>query len=111
MSGVRSMPQLFIYETLRSHSLIKKLIGEVPAYEPATIRGYERVTYRIEGDDYETLEPSHRKVVPLVRGDVLNLTNAELKKLDHWESRYSRRQLPTSAGEAWVYLLKDYSEA
>jgi gamma-glutamylcyclotransferase (GGCT)/AIG2-like uncharacterized protein YtfP len=94
---------LFVYQTLKSEHLRKHLLKEDVRFVPATLEGYRNVD---KGDGYHTLVPSPGDST---KGEILYLTEEELKILDKWESRYERREITLFGGQkAWVvYLLND----
>jgi gamma-glutamylcyclotransferase (GGCT)/AIG2-like uncharacterized protein YtfP len=100
MSGGRYVTKIFVYHTLKSHRNRLKAMGHDVHYVPAKLEHHRDV----EKDGYPTLE---RYWQATVKGDVLDVNDSDLKKLDAWEDRYKRETvILKDKTRAQTYVLK-----
>jgi gamma-glutamylcyclotransferase (GGCT)/AIG2-like uncharacterized protein YtfP len=93
---------VFVYGTLKRAKTRKEAIGrEVPVI-PEVDYGERKVSVKLTGDTYPDVVRGGE-----TKGDLMLLTSAEVKKLDRWEEKYTRRATKLADGtEAWEYVLK-----
>lgn len=101
------MERLFVSDSLNYPNVQEKVFGRPIPGHTAVLRGHRRFKIRLDqGEDY-VVEPSspERKV----RGNVLNLTEEQLKKADDYEKSDSHRGVEkvkvhlNNGHEAWAY--------
>lgn len=94
--------KLFVYATLKDkHTLVKALHeSKVPEYECCTLPGFKEV----KDGEWPTLE---RNSKGRVEGDIIDVTPTEMKRLDAWETHYTRSLAYTDGGQAYTYVYKD----
>lgn len=109
MKSMKDTQGLFVYETLRSLTTIEKVVGHSLTHTPVTALDVHKVPYQIDGDDYYTLE---HKGQAETKGELSQVTKADLKKLDAWEDKYRRIvivvKVPGAEREhqaVWAYVL------
>lgn len=91
------MIQVFVYGTLTDDSVVQSVLGLSKPKSRATLVGYRKVGLNI------ILAPDY-----FVNGYLLEVTEDELDKLDRYENYphlYTRIEVNTSSGKAWVYKL------
>lgn len=91
--------KLFVYGTLLNHSTLSHVLQRLPRIKKAKIKnvkeinvkGYPTLTYVGKGE---------------VSGEIFEVSDVELKKLDKWEEKYRRVRITLSDDTvAYVYLL------
>ncbi len=98
---------LFVYGTLCSESLRRRLIGRRVCAVPARLEGFR--VWRVRGEDYPALCPA-----PGGRVDgmvLIGLRPLELRRLDRYEGgeyvrRLCRIEVNGRSCRAWVYLWR-----
>ena len=95
------MHAVFVYETLKRKKILEKALGESHGkkYTPTMVEG----AHELNIDGYPTLK-FHTS--DIVKGDLIHVSDEELKDLDDWESKYRRMRVVTNKGVAWTYVLK-----
>lgn len=98
--------RLFVYGTLLREAIQRKVIGRIPASQPATLNGYHRL--RMLDKPYPVIRPSPNAKV---NGRLLGgLTHRQLRQVDRYEGKEYRRKrvrvrLPDgSHRHAWTYV-------
>jgi len=92
--------KLFVYGTLKNAKTRKEALGEEIGTEPA-------MAPNEEDHDVKSFPNIEHKNGKNLKGDVLEVTPAQLKKLDEWEEKYKRITIKLSTGErAFVYKMK-----
>ena len=94
---------LFVYGTLKDPKVQKKIIGRVIDSKPDILVGYKKSTVIIDGVIYPILI---RHQNGIIKGEILNLSQLELEKVDLYETdTYRRIKVILKSGvEAWVYV-------
>lgn len=99
--GDEVLERVFVYETLLDKNLRKKLFKRDVKSKKAILPDYTEVD---EGKGYHTISYSKGSVV---KGEILFVTESEMKMLDDWEDRYNRTEETLESGEkAWAYVEK-----
>ena len=98
-----SRHRLFVYGTLLEGSIQELVIGRRIAGEAAVLTGYRRTTTILGGGAYPILVEDSD--APAVEGQILDVTDDELARLDEYEGEgYRRVQVTVESGaECWVY--------
>jgi gamma-glutamylcyclotransferase (GGCT)/AIG2-like uncharacterized protein YtfP len=98
--------RLFVYGTLLSEDILRKVIGFLPVSEPATLDGYRRM--RMSDKPWPVIRPA---LTSQVDGRVLTgLNRRHLHRIDHYEGKgYKRKRvrvrLPDESHcHAWTYV-------
>jgi gamma-glutamylcyclotransferase (GGCT)/AIG2-like uncharacterized protein YtfP len=98
--------RLFVYGTLLREDILRKVIGFVPASEPATLHGYRRM--RMLDKPWPVIRPA---LTAKVSGRVLTgLNRRHLHQIDRYEGKgYKRKRvrvrLPDDSHcHAWTYV-------
>jgi gamma-glutamylcyclotransferase (GGCT)/AIG2-like uncharacterized protein YtfP len=101
---------LFVYGTLRDATVQRNIIGRVVDLRPATLSGYTQRTVDLGGRTYPRLE---RQTVGRVDGFVMDLTAAELARVDGYEGNaYDRVTVTLADGSAaFVYVKPEDTPA
>lgn len=92
--------KIFIYNTLLNHPTLAHALRYLPRTRKAKMANVSEKSY----NGYPTLVPSpgHR-----VYGEVFEIGDTEVKRLDKWEEKYHRVLLRLMDGElAYAYVLK-----
>ncbi|WP_264553877.1 gamma-glutamylcyclotransferase family protein [Flavobacterium sp. N2038] len=103
------MEKLFSYGTLRSKEVQMRLFKKVLTGTPDQLLGYKLKSLKIEEEfgmaDYVVVVPSENSS-DIIHGVVFNVSNADLAKVDLFESNaYRRLQVKLQSGEtAWIYM-------
>lgn len=94
---------LFVYGTLIDKKVQEKVIGRKLSGIPNSLPGYKKSTVVIDNITYPILIPHQNGHI---KGQVLELTEDELKKVDTYETDvYRRIGVNLSDGmKAWVYV-------
>ena len=100
MTSAPGRHDVFVYKTLKRQHVRTQALGHKMPDGPATaLLGYMEV----ERAGWPTLEvASGRRVT----GELLEVSDSDLIKLDEWEFRYRRIRVLTLAGPAWAYVLR-----
>lgn len=97
--------RVFVYETLKSKAVREKALNirhDVP-HEPAKAIGWVETFVTYKNQKWPTLFAfPHR----FCWGEILEINNADLDKLDRWENYYKRRLIMTDLGRVWTYIFK-----
>ena len=98
-----SLHRLFVYGTLLEGSIQELVIGRRITGEPAVLAGFRRTTTLQSGGAYPILVED-ADATP-VEGQILEVTDEELARLDEYEGdAYRRLQVTVESGaECWVY--------
>ncbi len=98
--------KVFVYETLLKHSIWKQVIGHLCPHQKATLNGYKEISLNLSPSkrNYHTIV---KKPGATTQGEIYEVSQKELNKLDNWESDYERTEVHTNHGKAYVYKLKD----
>jgi len=102
------MEKLFSYGTLRSKQIQMQIFKKVLVGTPDQLLGYKLKSLQIEEEfgmaDYVVAIPSEN-TEENIHGVVFNVSNADLEKVDLFESNsYRRVQVKLKSGTiAWVY--------
>ncbi len=96
------MESLFVYGTLMLPEVQEAVIGRRVVGRPDRLAGFRRSTIRLGGNEYPIIHPA---ADGMVDGVVLEVTPAELRRIDAYEtSAYRRTRVRLVSGmEAWVY--------
>ncbi|GAA3776088.1 gamma-glutamylcyclotransferase family protein [Flavobacterium ginsengiterrae] len=103
------MEQLFSYGTLRSKEIQMRLFNKILNGTADQLLGYKLKSLKIEEEfgmaDYVVVVASENPS-DIIHGVVFNVTNADLAKVDLFESNaYRRVQVTLQSGiTAWVYI-------
>lgn len=109
-SGVH---ELFGYGTFRNHAMLQKILKRSASYlRTDKVVGYVRRCGTLQMID---ATGDHRRYCTLLEneagvaeGDVIEVTDADIVKLDQWESHYERREVELLSGAtAFAYFLTD----
>lgn len=100
--------RLFVYATLKSPKTQRLAMGHKVPESTAIVSGWQEAFLERKGEHWPTLIPTPSKVT---RGDILAVTDDELKELDNWENHYKRLRIMTSAGPAYIYLFRSQHDA
>lgn len=97
------MSQVFVYETLKHKRILEQALGtnHGKVMVRAILPRYEEV---FETDKYGDRWPTLTEDRHYVKGDIIQVDDSELKKLDEWENKYKRKEVVTSEGKAWTYV-------
>ena len=97
---------LFVYGTLLHDDTVRRVIGRVPASEPATLNGYRRM--RMLDRPYPVIRPAPTEQVG---GRILTgLNRSQIHQIDRYEGKEYRRKrvrvhLPDGSHRtAWTYV-------
>lgn len=99
--------RLFVYGTLRAAGIQDEAMGrEAETTEKAFAFGYRERFLEFDGVQYPTIIRDDKRDA-VVAGDIIEVDNADLRKLDAWEDHYVRIQIKTrpSGEAAWTYVL------
>ena len=96
------MNQLFVYGTLQLEKVQQEVFGRYDPGTPDSLEGYTKTTIEINNNTYPILDKGN----DLIYGIVIEVTNAELIKIDEYETdNYQRIKVTLkSEREAWVYV-------
>jgi len=94
---------LFVYATLKSHKAQLRAMGHDLKGRATTLPGYSELHITAHDDRWPTLWQTPRGKV---KGEILEVTPADLKKLDKWEDKYQRKSVETEDGRADTYVYK-----
>ncbi|MCC9016597.1 MULTISPECIES: gamma-glutamylcyclotransferase family protein [Flavobacterium] len=103
------MEKLFSYGTLRSKEIQMRLFNKVLIGTRDQLHGHKLKSLQIEEEfgmaDYVVVVPSASSTDP-IHGVVFDVTNADLAKVDLFESNaYKRVQVTLNSGTvAWIYI-------
>ncbi len=94
--------QLFIYGSLRDRQVQQKVFGRTTSGQPDELTGYKKYQVNLGGIVYPIIKPEAKSTVT---GELITLSRAELKMIDHYEgSAYQRKKVTLVSGrQAWVY--------
>ena len=96
--------QVFVYETLLSNKLRKKLLKRDVETHVDRIVGFREVSIESDEGPNHTLLPDE---VSTVVGKRFSVTMDELRVLDRYEDEYTRKKIQLASGHtAWVYFLR-----
>ena len=96
------MNRVFLYGSLVHRITRQRLLGKKPV-RTVVLDRFSRRSVPIGHVDYPTLVHSNGTVV----GEILELTDQELEKLDRYEEKYRRVRVELADGtQAWVYVLE-----
>ena len=101
--------RVFVYATLRDKWVQERALQHIAKMEAdaAILPGHSQVLVHLSGS--RELWPN---VVPnspmyVVTGEILDLSDSDLVKLDKWEDKYHRVQVSLVGGDtAWMYILR-----
>ncbi|MWB96043.1 gamma-glutamylcyclotransferase [Flavobacterium sp. GA093] len=103
------MEKLFSYGTLRSKEIQRQVFNRILTGTPDQLQGYKLKSLQIEEEfgmaDYVVVVPSENPS-EIIHGVVFEVSNAELAKVDLFESNaYKRVQVTLNSGTvAWIYM-------
>ena len=99
------MENLFVYGLLKQPEIQKKVIGRVIEGLEDSLKGYKKSQINLDGEIFQILINS-KNPCDFVFGEVLEVSEEELKKIDKYETdAYKRRKVVLSSGkESWVYV-------
>lgn len=99
------MEKLFVYGVLKNPEIQKKVIGRIAEGEESSLSGYKKGLINIEGEIFPILEKTRNRF-DFVFGEVIEVSNEELKKIDEYKTdNYKRIKVVLANGEyAWVYV-------
>lgn len=103
------MEQLFSYGTLRSKEIQRQIFNKVLTGTPDQLLGHKLKSLQIEEEfgmaDYVVVVPS-KDPTDIIHGVVFNISDADLAKVDLFESNaYKRVQVTLESGAvAWIYM-------
>ena len=97
-----STNRLFVYQTLRNNKTLEKVLGHTKITKRITLYGWNEKNM---GNGYHTIVKGSSDSV--VNGDVMNVSDKDLEKLDEWEERYRRITVKLDDGRnAFVYIMR-----
>jgi gamma-glutamylcyclotransferase (GGCT)/AIG2-like uncharacterized protein YtfP len=96
--------KLFVYGQLKDHEIVKKVTGEDIVKKKAILNNFKVKGTEKEGRTLTTSPTAH------ARGDIIQVTPGDLKKLDDWEERYSRKRVKVQGHRAWAYFKKNVGQ-
>lgn len=93
---------VFVYGTLMLPDIQLKVVGRSSSKQRDTLAGYTKSNIIVNGNQYLVADPDPTSFID---GLVLSVNQAELIKLDEYETRAYRRVMTKlqSGVEAWVY--------
>lgn len=94
---------VFVYGSLQHRATQKRAMGRSEHGIPTSVRDVVAVQVPIGHTDYPTLRRAEGR---RTEGELLIVTPAELQRLDTWEEKYRRVQVPTEYGRAWAFVLR-----
>ena len=103
------MEKLFSYGTLRSKQIQMQVFNKILTGTADQLLGYKLKSLQIEEEfgmaDYVVVVPSENPS-EIIHGVVFNVSNADLAKVDLFESNaYKRVKVTLKSGiSAWIYL-------
>lgn len=103
------MEKLFSYGTLRSKEIQRQIFNKVLIGTADQVSGYKLKSLKIEEEfgmaDYVVAVASESST-DIIHGVVFTISNADLAKVDLFESNaYRRVQVTLQSGEtAWIYI-------
>ena len=103
------MEQLFSYGTLRSKEIQRQIFNKVLTGTPDQLLGHKLKSLQIEEEfgmaDYVVVVPS-KDPTDIIHGVVFNISDADLAKVDLFESNaYKRVEVTLESGAvAWIYM-------
>jgi len=105
------MNKIFIYATLKAFKIQEEALGEKHGHKetPALLIGYTERPVSVEHQSWPTLWAMGPNAV--TKGDIIEVTDEELAKLDKWEDHYKRIEVKTNKGEAWAYVFSQKKAA
>lgn len=96
-----------MFATLKDRAIQDEVLGhdaDVVA-RPYTVENYTEVARKLPDDTYPTLERAPRG---RVTGEILDVSDGDLLRLDAWESDYHRIRVAEWRGRVvWTYVLRD----
>lgn len=96
--------RLFVYATLKSQIAQRQAMGHAVKGEPAEIQDWREEQVRRDGDTWPTLLPA---IGQNVKGEILEVDEADMRRLSQWESRYVRILVMTAEHEAvWTFVAR-----
>jgi gamma-glutamylcyclotransferase (GGCT)/AIG2-like uncharacterized protein YtfP len=93
---------LFVYGTLMEPDVQKRVFGRTALGKPDTLTGYKKCSIRLGSSVYPIIKSEAGSAV---EGIVIEVTLAELKLIDRYETDvYRRKKVMLASGRwAWVY--------
>ena len=96
---------LFIYGSLRDKEVQEQLFGKHLDTTPQTLQGYKKIPTYIEGQRYATILPDPHHTV---EGDIILVSEEELKKIDSYEyPEFQRKPIEIEGKKVWVYIFDE----
>lgn len=96
--------KIFVFATLKRRAIQEEVLHhDAKVATTATLPGYREVMRAGKGGPWPALVASD---TGMAKGEVLEISMDDLRKLDAWESRYKREVMRTSDGPHWVYMYK-----
>jgi gamma-glutamylcyclotransferase (GGCT)/AIG2-like uncharacterized protein YtfP len=96
------MEKLFIYGTLQDSEIQKTIIGRLIQGVTDKLADYKKGTITTDDGTYPVIIP---EIGSIIEGQVITITETELKEIDIYETEaYQRIKVTLVSGqEAWVY--------
>jgi len=93
---------IFVYGTLRDEALDDKVLEHVPIlFAKDWLQNWKKI---YKGKGYYTIEPIPGSIVS---GDLVEVDQEDMEKLDDWEDLYVRTAVTTLSGvDCFAYILK-----
>lgn len=100
------MPYLFAYGTLLDARIQRSVFGRPIDGRPDRLPGYVASVVRVDGASAYPNVAHTGRATDLVEGEVLNLSEDDLRAADAYEtSAYERRVVALASGtSAWIYV-------
>ena len=94
---------LFVYGTLKNHSIQKAVFGRAIPKDPDILEGYKRSGFRVGNLICPVIVPDDSS---FISGLVLSITSKELDLIDKYETDvYKRIRVHLKSGKStWVYV-------
>lgn len=98
------MNRLFIYGTLKKERILEEALGENhgKSMAPATLPNHIETSWHYDHERWPSIATWTGKDL---KGEIVNVSDLELAKLDMWENNYARKEVETTGGTAWVYVF------
>ncbi len=98
--------KIFLHATLKKERILEEALGEHHGKRmtSAIAPGYLETAISYKNDSWPTMLAS--SPTSYVKGDIINVTPAEMDKLKAWENHYQPREVKTSDGPAQAFFFR-----